>query len=480
MIRAVVVDDERLVRKGFISLIDWSAHGIAIVGEAGDGKSALDLLDTVEADLLFTDITMPHMSGFELIKAVRSLHPRIRSVVLTCHHEFDYVHEALRLGAIDYIVKTLLELENADDVIRRILERFDWEEASRAAGLAADSRKRIAASSALLFVPRSREEAGGDLLRLPSVRRNALLDLGRMWLSPLVHPVRPEEAAREAAGEWGDRWRIVSLSRVGDEPLDEVSSVLEAAVPGLLFYSRAKPGEAVRADYRELARPAGAVRGADACPELDPERDPDLRWAFCAEDRERLLRRIAEKKPPKEAIEEFGARLCREWEPLLLRPAEAERLREETERNVSWADWENWLGRFSDKAKGRMAELGLSKEVMLCLLRAVQFMRRHAGNKINQNDVAAHVSMSRSYFSQCFARFAGQSFGDLLRTMRLERAKSLLLTTSIPVYEIAAAAGFEDDKYFSKLFRDKVGKLPTEFRACGGERDNGSNRGENG
>jgi two-component system response regulator YesN len=96
-------------------------------------------------------------------------------------------------------------------------------------------------------------------------------------------------------------------------------------------------------------------------------------------------------------------------------------------------------------------------------------MRRESGSKINQNDVALHINMSRSYFSQCFAKFAGESFGGMLRNMRIERAKSLLLETGVPVYEIASLAGFEDDKYFSRVFREHVGKLPTEYRADGGK-----------
>ncbi|MFD1905773.1 helix-turn-helix transcriptional regulator [Paenibacillus rhizoplanae] len=87
--------------------------------------------------------------------------------------------------------------------------------------------------------------------------------------------------------------------------------------------------------------------------------------------------------------------------------------------------------------------------------------------KINQGDVAAAIHMSRGYFSRCFARFAGETFGECLRGMRLELAKSLLLDTPVPVCEIACRSGFGDDRYFSKLFREHVGKLPSEYRAEG-------------
>jgi two-component system response regulator YesN len=112
-----------------------------------------------------------------------------------------------------------------------------------------------------------------------------------------------------------------------------------------------------------------------------------------------------------------------------------------------------------------MVELSLTKEVMLCIIRAIRYMKANAGLKINQADVSEYANMSRSYFSQCFARMAGEPFGTVLRNMRIDKAKTLLLESSAPIYEIASMAGFEDDKYFSKLFRERVGKLPTEYRA---------------
>ena len=157
MIRALVVDDEKLVRKGFISVIDWAAFGIVIVGEAADGKTAMEFLAVEEVDLLFTDITMPGMNGFELLKSVHHQFPRMKSVVLTCHHEFDFLQEALRLGAIDYIVKTLLDMENVDDVMNRIVERIQWEENSRTTLTqpgASQAKNRSLAASALLLSPR--------------------------------------------------------------------------------------------------------------------------------------------------------------------------------------------------------------------------------------------------------------------------------------------------------------------------------------
>ncbi|WP_256757194.1 response regulator [Cohnella sp. WQ 127256] len=465
MIRAVVVDDEKLVRKGFISLIDWAQFGIVMVGEAADGRSALELLERVEVDLLFTDITMPVMSGFELIKEVRQRYPRVKSVVLTCHHEFDFVQEALRLGAIDYIVKTLLEMDNADDVINRIVERFEWEEGSQATYKSDGNPKRTLASTALLFNPLTDAKEGGQLFQLGIVRRNPIEELGRMWMAQLVHTPTLEEISRDLGSEIHRRWQIAIVTGLEDQPLEDVRRTLESKLPLTLFY-RANGAEPVRISYDELT-PAKSEMQKPI--EQFMDNGLDLRWTLYAADWGDFLRIIEEQRAEPAEIIHFAETLCQEWVGVIVKQTDASVLLSDIKHNRNWADWKNWLRRFADLVQLRMIELSLSKEVMLCLIRAVKYMKLNAGDKINQADVAGHVNMSRSYFSQCFARLVGESFGNVLRDMRIDRAKGLLLQTSLPIYEIASMAGFEDDKYFSKLFRERVGKLPSEYRVEGGK-----------
>ncbi len=465
MIRAVVVDDEKLVRKGFISMIDWARFGIVMVGEAPDGRSALELLERVEVDLLFTDITMPGLSGFELIKQVRTRFPRICSVVLTCHHEFDFIQEALRLGAIDYIVKTLLEMDNADEVIARIVERFQWEEGSRATLIAGGDRKRMPASSALLFRPVAAGQDSSELFRLGVVRRNQLIELDGTWIAPLIHPPAQEELRRDLTADVARRWQIVLANGLLKLPLEDLQRTLSARLDHWLFYAESADVP-IPLEYEELTRtpPAAAESGPDP---LDD--GLALKWAVYNAEWDLFVRKVGEQRPEPQRIARFAESLCRDWNKLLLNQGEAERLLAESGRIRNWGEGKLWLRRFSDQMHRRMNELSLSKEVMLCLVKAFRYMKQNAGGKLNQNDVTAHIHMSRSYFSQCFARMAGESFGETLRNMRIDRAKALLLESSVPIYEIAALAGFEDDKYFSKMFREHVGKLPSEFRADGGE-----------
>ncbi|RKP57148.1 response regulator [Cohnella endophytica] len=464
MIRAVVVDDEKLVRKGFISLIDWERLGIVMVGEAADGRSALELLENVDADLLFTDITMPGLSGFELIKEVRHRFPRVKSVVLTCHHEFDFVQEALRLGAIDYIVKTLLEMDNADEVVNRIVERYEWEEGNRATFLSDVNQKRVLASSALLFLPLSEEMESTPLFQLGIVRRNPLEEINRIWLAQLVHPPTQEDLNRELSRELLANWQVAIVTGLDDAALEDVRVTIGGKLPLYLFYQEDDMEVPARVAYGELSRifrkPTGEANNLGM----------GLRWTLYAGEWDNFVRAVDEERPEPAELIRLAEMLCRDWQGTLLTHRDAENLLSGFRRNRNWSDWRQWFKRYSEVIQLRMLDLSMSKEVMLCLIRAISYMKRNAGDKINQADVASYVNMSRSYFSQCFARLAGQSFGVVLRDLRLAKAKTLLLESSAPIYEIASMAGFEDDKYFSKLFRERVGKLPTEYRAdCGKE-----------
>ncbi|WP_338551920.1 response regulator [Paenibacillus sp. KS-LC4] len=464
MIKAIVVDDERLVRKGFISLFDWSKFGLSIVGEAADGKAALELLTHTEVDLVFTDITMPQLSGFELIEQIKQRFPAIRSVVLTCHHEFDYVQEALRLGAIDYIVKTLLEPDKADEVMHRIAQRFRWESSFRAGAEPSGASERLKADAALVCCPLTEGAGKDELCRHPALKNFSLVELHGLWLFPLLHLTSEPDWQRELTQLLKGRFHYAIVTGLQEKELAEVKRSLEEHFAIAMFYMATDQHDTIQLSFTELQRFTASADQEEQLQLLDADM-ADVRWALYPDAWEMLICRLEQLRASAEQLQQFGISLCQSWSSLLMHPSEAEGLRAELIRTRCWQDFKSWLRRFSDYAQRRMLALSFSKEVFQCMLRATVYIRREAAGKLNQVDVADYVKMSRSYFSGCFARFAGMPFGVMLRGIRMERAKELLLTTEMPVYEIACAVGFEDDKYFSKLFRELVGSLPSEFRA---------------
>ncbi len=102
--RILLVDDHALFRDGMRALLSQESD-IEVVGEAGDGQSALRLVNTLQPDLVLLDLTMPGISGVETIRNIRRSHPQTRIIVITVHKSDEYIHESLRAGANGYLLK---------------------------------------------------------------------------------------------------------------------------------------------------------------------------------------------------------------------------------------------------------------------------------------------------------------------------------------------------------------------------------------
>lgn len=124
MIRVLIVDDDKLARKGLISIMPWSNHDMIVVGEAANGAKALEFMERQEVDLMFVDLSMPVMSGMELLQVTRQRFPDLRSVVLSFHEEFENVQTAYRMGVLDYISKVRLESEDDEQILQRIQQQM--------------------------------------------------------------------------------------------------------------------------------------------------------------------------------------------------------------------------------------------------------------------------------------------------------------------------------------------------------------------
>jgi DNA-binding NarL/FixJ family response regulator len=104
MIRVCVIDDHAVVREGLKRIISGSP-GMAVTAEARDGVEGLQVLRTEPCDVVLLDITMPNMSGLEVLKELRSESPRLPILVLSMHAEDQYAVRVLRAGAAGYLTK---------------------------------------------------------------------------------------------------------------------------------------------------------------------------------------------------------------------------------------------------------------------------------------------------------------------------------------------------------------------------------------
>lgn len=118
--KALIVDDEILVRKGISMGIDWNEMGFSVVKEANNGVEALDIAKDSKPDLILTDIRMPKMDGLELIKQLKVYCPDSVIIVLTCLNDSQYVREAMQFGgALDYVLKLSLSTEELEKTIKK-------------------------------------------------------------------------------------------------------------------------------------------------------------------------------------------------------------------------------------------------------------------------------------------------------------------------------------------------------------------------
>ena len=137
MIRVVLVDDQALVRTGFRMILDETAD-IEVVGEAGDGASALDVVGRAKPDVVLVDVRMPGVDGIEATRRIRALAAPPRVIILTTFDLDEYVFAGLHAGASGFLLKDTLaadlvsavrvvvsgEAVAAPSVTRRLIAHF--------------------------------------------------------------------------------------------------------------------------------------------------------------------------------------------------------------------------------------------------------------------------------------------------------------------------------------------------------------------
>jgi RNA polymerase sigma factor (sigma-70 family) len=116
----LIADDHALVRAGIRALVE-KIEGVIVVGEAGKGSEALELVDELKPNLMLLDITMPDGGGFDVLDHVTKKYPEIKVIVLTVHDAGEYAIRALREGAAGFLPKSAasIELEQAIETVIR-------------------------------------------------------------------------------------------------------------------------------------------------------------------------------------------------------------------------------------------------------------------------------------------------------------------------------------------------------------------------
>ena len=124
MLKVLVVEDEEMIRKGIVLAVDWAALDCVVVGEASNGAQALEAVERYDPSLIITDLKMPVMDGLEMLRQLRERGNNAFVIILTAYDSFAYAQTALRLGAVDFLLKPFHDGE-LEQAVTRLKQRMD-------------------------------------------------------------------------------------------------------------------------------------------------------------------------------------------------------------------------------------------------------------------------------------------------------------------------------------------------------------------
>ena len=168
MIRLLIADDERLEREALAEMVTrrFVEHEI-VLEEAENGRKAADTAILWGADLILMDIEMPGMNGLDAARAVLAQRPGCRVIFVTAYSLFQYAHEAVHLGACDYLLKPV-DPDELEASIRRAIRQIEterklkrWPPSSRSRSLKRPPRRRRKAGTRAARTPLSWRTCGG-------------------------------------------------------------------------------------------------------------------------------------------------------------------------------------------------------------------------------------------------------------------------------------------------------------------------------
>lgn len=457
MLRTLIVDDEKLVRQGLIVTMPWEKFGMRVVGEANNGRAALAFIEHNEIELLVTDLTMPIMDGLELMRAVRTMYPHVWIIVLTCHQDFSFIQEALRIGAIDYIVKTQLDLEGIEAVLARVTGRIEQEQSNRS--LSAFSRHDSFFDHGWVLAQTTGIIDIAFFEQWQAKEQFSILEAGDL-VRFVPATLKDEEALTRSFSLLPSGWLTVRLDGLGGYSLPSITELIRKNFHEVMFYEY-EPGKM----YYELPfSKLSAKENAKLENEWSTLRDKwmSLGWVFDDGAFTNLCSATARVEPSKAALTEVVQASSVYWQDVGLQ-TELPQLLNGLHSLENWHSYVAWLDDIRGLVAHAVRGLPYSSEIIICIVKAIRHI--HSTNfKLSRDEAAAMVHMSSGYFSQCFKEITGKPFGDYLQLLQIAKAKTLLISTKQPISWIAEQSGYLDGKYFCRIFRKHVGANPADYR----------------
>ncbi|MEW8972739.1 MAG: response regulator [Tissierellaceae bacterium] len=129
MLRAIIADDEEVIRKGLKKLIESYDLDLSVIATARDGEEALALIGEYLPEIILMDINMPFINGLDVIEKTKKIDPNAKIIVISGYDQFQYAQRALELGVFNYLLKPI-DYRNFKDILQKAIDSYKkrlWE-----------------------------------------------------------------------------------------------------------------------------------------------------------------------------------------------------------------------------------------------------------------------------------------------------------------------------------------------------------------
>lgn len=434
MISVMIADDETLARVGLKMMIPWEKYGFNLVAEAENGKVAMDLALQLKPDIIITDIKMPLLNGVELISALREQLQETKFIVLSSYGDFDYVKEAMLIGAEDYVLKLEMEPEPFAELLNKVKGKIEAERSRHQEERADEWYKRR-------NLPALREKLFQNLLFSYYINEDEVqvqfnyLDIKLNAENLVCLLVRVENRELYEKYDADDRYVLTY----------GVTNMIEEILQNY------PPAYVISTNSMEFAIIHSFKSGSEAVTKNAAEKlalhlENALKTYFNFKSRIGISESCSRLQKLKSAYRQASTALDQGI-------SELKRTIHHYQRQLDAGHTVSIEEEFKQIDDGKSI-----------VARAKQYMLKHYDEDISLKTVSQHQNISPNYLSSLFKRTTNENFIDFLIHVRIEQAQYLLKNSSSKVYEIGMKVGYPDAYYFSKIFKKVTGLTPQEYR----------------
>ncbi len=519
MYKVLAVDDEPLVLMGIQASILWEEEGFSLIGTAGNGEEALELIERDRPDIVLTDIKMPRMDGIGLLKEITVKYSRIKVIILSCLDEMETVREALVLGAVDYILKLSMCPDDLLKILKKSAQKIE-EEKEQAQKLEHAEKILMTHEQQMkkeLLLGYLKEEYAQDAFLRQAAEMNfsfsnkeKIIACMQLWHREETKLAEEQNKVLENLFSQNTQNYLLMMKNGAFTLVAEADLLGENTTEIVKFFRNIQKqaqkcgfyltvglseriedikGMVKAFKHAQMALSNCFYSGENAIlswknvPQLEKrefsipyQKEKRIFEAVITKNYDVLEKEVTElfMQMKEEKLEPNSARnavyeMCHglikyihHIYPELPPVFSLEKIRTEIQREASF----QYLLRYALKFLSKM-----SVEIMKCakessryeIILAKQYIFDHIDKEITLEETARYVGISRSYFSVLFKQTEKESFNHYVNRIKMEAAKELLLTTNMHIYEIARKVGIENENYFSKLFRKYTGKSPKKL-----------------